>query len=254
MTTCIQRSLVDTHFRGEISPKDERRMREHLGECAACKSHYRKRQLLAKMDPEAASPEDRLAKGLGFTTERTEQKRGSLVSWPMVVSALAVAAALVFVLRSPRDEGFHARGPSTLNTDAASESSIGIYRVSDRKPLSSGSSFRRDDELAFSYANTSHKPYVMIFGVDEGDRVYWFYPAWTDESENPMAVKTDPVQVSAVFPEAIKHGFQGSKLTIHGLFLDDPQTVRDVEAALRDRRLRGMQGAIDQTTSFEVTR
>jgi hypothetical protein len=95
---------------------------------------------------------------------------------------------------------------------------------------------------------------MMIFGVDEGDRVYWFYPAWTDESENPMAVKTDPGRGTVALPEAIKHPFQGSKLTVHGLFLETPQTVRDVEAALRDHRLDGMPGAVDQKTTFEVTR
>jgi hypothetical protein len=128
--------------------------------------------------------------------------------------------------------------------------------VSDRTLLSADSSvgLKRDDELAFSYDNASHKPYVMIFGVDEGGRVYWFYPAWTDESENPMAVKTDPNRISQQLPEAIKHRYAGSRLTVHGLFLDQPLTVRDVEAALRDHRLAGMQGALDQTTTFEVTR
>jgi hypothetical protein len=242
MTTCIERALVDSHFRGEISPNDERRMRSHLTDCAPCKSHYRRRQILAQLDPEAPSPEERLARGLELGA------KPSKLLWPMLVSALACAAALIFVLRAPTDDGFRARG----SIDASS--TISVYRVSDRTLLSTSGSFRRDDELAFTYDNASHKPYMMIFGVDEGDRVYWFYPAWTDESENPMAVKTDPGRGTVALPEAIKHPFQGSKLTVHGLFLETPQTVRDVEAALRDHRLDGMPGAVDQKTTFEVTR
>jgi hypothetical protein len=244
MTTCIERALVDSHFRGEISAKDERRMRSHLTDCGTCQSHYRRRQILAQLDPEAPTPEERLAKGLGLGAERSK------LLWPMLVSALACAAALVFVLRAPSDDGFRARG--SLNSSASTESTISVYRVSDRTVLSTSGSFHRDDELAFTYDNTSHEPYVMIFGVDEHDRVYWFYPAWTDESENPMAVKTDPGRVTVALPEAIKHPFEGSKLTVHGLFLDTPRTVRDVEAALRDHQLGGMPGAIDRTTTFEV--
>lgn len=251
MTHCIERPLVDSHFRGELRPGNERRMRAHLSECASCKAHYRRRQILAEVDPGAPSPEDRLARGLGLEVAPLGPSR---LFWPMLASALAVAAALVFVLRSPQDDGFHARGSIPPSASARSASTVGVYRVSDRTLLSASGAVRRDDELAFSYDNVAGQPYVMIFGVDEGGRVYWFYPAWTDESENPMAVKTDPGRTTVALPEAIKHPFQGARLTIHGLFLDTPLTVRDVEAALRDRRLDGMQGAHDQTTTFEVIR
>lgn len=256
MSTCIERALIDAHFRGDISSKDERRLREHLTDCSACQAHYRRRQILAQLDPEAPAPEERLAKGLGLTYEadrENEEQESSKLLWPMIASALAVAAALIFVLRSPHDDGFRSRGSiGTTEAIGQAASTISVYRVSDRTLLSTSGSFRRDDELAFSYDNASHKPYVMIFGVDEKGRVYWFYPAWTDESENPMALKTDPEATSVALPEAIKHRFQGSNLTVHGLFLENPLTVRDVEAALRDHRLSTMQGAVDRTTTFEV--
>lgn len=174
MSTCIERALVDSHFRGDISANDERRMREHLTDCAACRAHYRRRQLLAELDPEAPSPEARLAKGLGLSIDAPAGDAGpSRLFWPMIASAVAVAAALVVVLRSPSDDGFRARG-SLSPADATIISSIAVYRVSDRTLLSTSGAFRSDDELAFSYDNASQRPYVMIFGVDESDRVYWF--------------------------------------------------------------------------------
>lgn len=252
MTTCTERDLIDAHFGGDVTVSDERCMRAHITDCAFCKAHYRKRQIFASLDPEAPSLEERLARGLGLANR--ERKRGlDKLPLPALTSILAVAAVLFFVVRSPNDDGFRSRGSVAM----ADTSTISVYRVSDRTLLSATNTLNQDDELAFSYDNASRKPYLMIFGVDEDGRVYWFYPAWTDESENPMAVKTDPGRVLEQLPEAIKHPFAGSHLTVHGLFLDNPLTVRDVEAALRDKRLdrtRAAVGGIDQTTTFEVIR
>ena len=247
MNTCIERSLVDSHFRGEISPPDERRMRAHITDCASCKSHYRKRQLLSKIDPEAMIAEARIGSGLGLN--ETKPRR---MAWPMVVSALALAAVLLLVLRpkAPVDDGFRARGPITASTVPT----ISVMKVSDRALLSASGSIRANDELAFTYDNPSHKPYLMIFGVDEAGRVYWFYPAWTNESENPTAVKTDPDRTVATLPEAIKHPLGGAKLTVHGLFLDQPLTVREVEALLHGPTLTAIPQAVDQNFTFEVLR
>lgn len=253
MSTCIERALVDAHFRGAITPTAERRLRAHVTDCAACKKHYRRHQLLASLDPEASSPEDRLARGLGFSAPAAPQRRLSK-HLALAASALALAALLFFVVRSPepKDDGFTARGSVAASTSATP--SVSVYRVRDRTLLSATTSIEHDDELAFAYANPTHKPYLMIFGVDETGRVYWFYPAWNAEAENPMAFKMDPAHVTQQLPEAIRHPFAGARLTIHGLFLDAPLTVRDVEAALRAHRLDGMPGAVDHTTTFEVTR
>jgi hypothetical protein len=240
---CIERALIDSHFRGSIAPGDERRMRTHVTDCDACKVHYRKRQILAQLDPEAPSPEDRIAKALFATPARRR------VPWPLIAGIVAAAAILLLFVR-PKDDGFTPRGSVT----SLPAEGIGVYRVQDHALVSTTNSLRADDELAFSYENPQHKPYLMIFGVDEGGRVYWFYPAWTNESENPSAVKTDPGAVTRRLPEAIKHPFAGSKLTIHGLFLDEPLTVREAEKALFENQLSGLNGAVDQQKTFEVAR
>ncbi|MBX3234088.1 MAG: zf-HC2 domain-containing protein [Labilithrix sp.] len=250
--TCADRTLVDAHFAGTIAPREERRMRAHLDGCDTCRARYRKRQILGQIDPQALVAEERVARGLGLRRPRVSKL-------PLVAAALAFAALLFFVVRpAPKDDGFTARGSVTGTTapsTPASTSTIAVYRAnadSGAVVLASGP-IGAGDELAFSYDNASDKAYLMIFGVDDGGRVYWFYPAWTSETDNPMSIAIEPGKRKEL-PDAVRHPIMGERLTIHGLFLDTPQTVRDVEAALRDRRLDALPGAVDHVTMFEVGR
>src|SRR4029079_4255923 len=56
------RVLIDAHFRGEVPPGGERRMRLHLVDCADCRAYYDRHLRLALVDPQAALPaNERLA-------------------------------------------------------------------------------------------------------------------------------------------------------------------------------------------------
>ncbi|WP_426756059.1 hypothetical protein [Myxococcus sp. Y35] len=64
--SCDLLPLVDSHFSGRIAPPDERRMREHLPDCAHCRERYERQLLLARLDPAAPDARTRLARGLGL--------------------------------------------------------------------------------------------------------------------------------------------------------------------------------------------
>ena len=66
MVRCSKRCLVDRHFEGRILPAEERGLRKHLADCANCTKYYERRLLLARLEPEALKPKQRLARGLGF--------------------------------------------------------------------------------------------------------------------------------------------------------------------------------------------
>lgn len=177
--------------------------------------------------------EERLARPLGL-------RRRTRPGW--VLPALALAAALLLFLRpTNRELGFHARGPGL-----ATSSRIAVYRV-DAGDLATR--IARDDELAFTYQNVEHKPYLMVYGVDEGGRVYWFYPEWTDAAADPAAVPIAMDDDVHTLTDAIRHPLVGSRLVVHGLFLDRPLTVSEVE-----RTLRAGQGApgTDHETALEI--
>ncbi|AKQ70159.1 hypothetical protein A176_007071 [Myxococcus hansupus] len=67
---CDLLPLVDRHFSARITPPDERRMREHLQDCAHCRERYERQLLLARLDPSAPDARTRLARGLGLEARR----------------------------------------------------------------------------------------------------------------------------------------------------------------------------------------
>jgi hypothetical protein len=230
--TCAEQRLVDAHFAGIIDPSEERTMRAHVVVCEACRRRYRRQLLVARLDPSAPSLEDRLARGLGFAPATSGSTVGARVRKLVpLVAAVAMAAAVLLVLR-PRPREPMARGtPAALTTEPLS-----IYRVDERgaAELASGV-VGRGDELAFAYRNLDDRPYLMVFALGEGGRVYWFHPAWSDERDRPAAVPIARDRLVHELPEAIRHRPTGDRLEVHALFLNEALTVQDVEAALRAR-------------------
>jgi len=249
MIPCPQRASIERHFDGTISPESEHVLREHLPVCAACHAHYERWLLLSRLDPEALSAETRILRGLGLG------RRPSVVR-PFGVAAaatlVAAAAALLFWIRAaPEPHGFTARGGGP----PAKVSRVFVYDVHPGKPAEIASeSVARGDELAFAYENGAAKNRLMIFGVDEHRHVYWFYPAWVNPSENPVAVPVERDERRHELPEAVRQDFDGSRLEIRSVFLDAPLTVAELEAMLRDHPVGPLPipGAVEATLPFAV--
>jgi hypothetical protein len=249
MTVCIERGRVDRHFEGTITPDGERAMREHLPECDACRAYYERWLLLSRLDPAAPPPETRIARGLGLPGSRSALLPFSIAGAATLVAA--AAAILLFVRSGSESIGFTARG----GTPRTAVSRVFIYDVQPGKPAAPASaSVARGDELAFAYENGAAKERLMIFGLDEHHHVYWFYPAWTSQADNPVAIPIEHDEVRHELPEAVRHDFDGSRLEIRSLFLDRPLSVTQVEAMLRQNPVGPLPipGAIETPTSFAV--
>lgn len=249
--SCSVRRPIDAHFEGTLDPAGERAMREHLPTCAACHAHYRRRLLLARLDPQALSAEDRLGRGLGLGARPAPRARVRLSWAAAAATGLAVAAAALWMLRTaPTDEGFAARGGGPVQ---ASSSALHVYRVNEAGPPSPLlDTLHAGDELAFAYENPEQKPYLMLFAVDELANVYWFYPAWTEASADPKAIAAKLEPGVHELPEGIKHRYAGSRLQLHTLLLDTPASVREVERALAAGAL-SWPGAVDHVRSLQVS-
>lgn len=266
-STCAEAALVDAHFAGTISPANEARMRAHLGSCEACHRRYRRRQLLAKLDPAALAPEERIARGLGIMGERgdatrpAERVRG-LGRWPLIAGGLAIAAAALLYLRAapPRDNGFTARGGgSGPGATTASGPIVRVFHTSKGGlPTLATGSLRHDDELAFSYENPTRRDRLMIFGLDEHGHVFWYQPAWTDAATDPHALPATTDGARHELREAVAHELDGATLEIHALFLDRDMTAKQLESALAGRRAPtgalDLPGATDHVIRFTVVR
>ena len=242
MTTCIEKPLVDAHFEGTISPAGETRLRAHLPTCASCTEYYERRVLLARLDPGALSVEERLARGLGLPArgagapnERDEDLGASGRRAPLgklgLLGLVAAAALLLlwFASRKPHGDEFAARGGPPRTAPY-----VRVYRATKGgvpEPLVGP--MRRDDELAFAYESVAGKERLMVLGLDEHGHVYWFHPAWTDESADPEAVPAATSPELHPLREAISHDFDGRTLEIHALFSSTTSTARTVRSVER---------------------
>src|SRR4051794_15456619 len=116
------RTLIAQHFRARITPTGERTMRTHLAECAACRAHYERHLMLAKLDPSVAKLEDRLAQGLGLASPR------STPTGPILLMGLAFVVSVIFFFvpaRALKTPAFEARGISSPRPGAE----LFIFRV-----------------------------------------------------------------------------------------------------------------------------
>lgn len=245
MNICLERGLVDAHFEGRISPKDERSMRAHVTTCSRCSKHYERHLLLAELDPTALTPEDRIARGLGLDSPAPAASKLKLVA-----TVFAIAAAIFLVLRFSGALVQKDTSEIASRGGLQTRSTIGVYRIAKTNEQLT-TTMSREDELAFTYDNGADKTHLMIFGVDEGGRVYWFYPAWTSETDEPTAIPIEKGHGRHELLEAIKHRYQGSRLTVHGLFLDRAMTVREVESLLKKGSL-DVPGAVDEVIILEI--
>lgn len=236
MTTCIEKALVDAHFQGRITPKDEARLRAHLPTCASCTDYYERRALLASLDPTALSLEERLGRGLGLVAERAEATPPRLTRARLVGLALVAAAAIVLLVllgRKRPDDGFASRG-----APAEGPPYVRVYTSAGGPPtpLEGAGPVRRDAELGFAYESVEGKGQLMIFGVDEHGHVFWYHPAWNDPKDDPTSIGVEVTPGLHPLREAIAHDLDGRTLEIHALFSSAPRTVKSVEGALAGRR------------------
>lgn len=234
------RRLIDRHFAGRLDPAAERALRATLPEHAAARAYYERHQLLARLDPRALTPEQRLARGLGLAPARPPAR--PLLLWG--AASAAAAAGLVALLvghglpvaTPDRDERAHTEraGAFSPRGAAATLPALEIFTVTaGTRSAPVSDSIAPGVELGFAYRNPRQWPYLLLFALDAERRVYWFYPAWTDPQANPAAVPIDKRPGLHELGEAIAHDFRGPTLALHALFSDRPLTVRAIEAALR---------------------
>lgn len=219
MTACPMRPLIDRHFAGRIRPPEEARMREHLPSCERCERCYERHLLLAKLDPNAMSAQERIGAALGLWAPK---RRGSVAT----AAVIAMAACFALFLLRPHDRAleFQARG-------APSEPRVWVYRVAPgAKPVQLGEVMSASDELAFAVDNVGEARRLLIFGVDEHRHVYWYHPAWVEATATPTAVPAPAGRHE--LPEAVSHQLDGSVLTLYAVFTSDSVTVREVERDL----------------------
>jgi hypothetical protein len=218
---------IDAYFAGRLSPRDERRMRDHVGDCARCRRRYERHMLMAQLDPEALDARERIGRGLGVLVRPQPMRQ-------VAIGLLAAAAvvALVTALRpaaSPALGEFAARG---LGRPAGAPS-LEVYHSQPEQSFEpAAGAIRRGDELAFAYTNEANFAFLAVCGVDEHGHVYWYHPAWTTPAEDPESIRIEGGPRLRELPEAISQTLDSRELRIVAAFSSRPLHVREMERLL----------------------
>ena len=167
--------------------------------------------------------------------------------WPPRYLGLAAAAVVALALsvvflrdgsKTSRGEadGFRAKSAAGHTDPRSRWIALNVFRLSgNAEPEPLGETLRVEDGLLFSYSNLGPEPFsrLMIFAVDATGRIYWYYPAFLDERDDPKGIAIEKGASRAPLHEVIAHPYREGALAIFGLFSDDPLTVSEVEAAVR---------------------
>lgn len=99
-------------------------------------------------------------------------------------------------------------------------------------PVSENVSSR--DAIAVAYKDNSETPfkYLMVLAVDHSGSIYWYYPAYTDESEDPASIEIEDEPDLQFLPDAVTHDLPTGPLTFFGIFSMTPLHVHAVESLL----------------------
>jgi hypothetical protein len=235
---------IERHFAGASTPTSDRRLFRHMKTCTGCRDRYRTLALLEELEGGGA---ERARARLGRGLFQPATPRPALVSAGLAV-AFACAALVVSVGRMPSP--FHRGGGAEFAARGgvpafdAPQPSLAIYRVP-RDPSRpellatadtqrAGSLVHAGESLAFSYVNPPAvgASFVMIFARDAEGRVFWFWPAWENASDDPQSLAISQGTNSVELREAVRHELRPGALTIVGLFTPHPLHVHEVEAAI----------------------
>ena len=263
MKRADQLSYVDLakYAEGEVTASEAEEMAERLSkEPRNRRKLARINRAIAHLRPDETLDDIDIYTGihqrLAETSFRSESHRRAIPFRRIGLAAAAVTAILlpaILFLKGPpspaeNTAGFRAKSAKKHVDNRSRWIALNVFRLSGNEAAEQvASTLHAKDGLLFSYTNLGPKPFsrLMVFAVDHARRVYWYYPAYLDERDDPKGISIAKGVSRAGLREVIAHPYREGALTIFGLFSDGPLTVSAVEAAVR-------QGIAD-SEGFEAT-
>jgi len=236
----LEQSELLQYLEGEVSAARAREIATQLGWCQV--SQQRLTELNQLLEQVAAPPAELVELDLVADVQRAIDRQHATAGmaggrarqrwlYGGVATALAMAAGLLLALwLRPAGDGFATKGGSVQTAERWA--GIKVWRVDRSGAVAAlGTTMQADDALLFSYSNSGPDPfgYLMIFGVDQRGRVFWYHPAFTDAATDPAALPIQGGQVDVELTEQVRHELGTGRLTLYGLFTRQPLGVKIVE-------------------------
>lgn len=242
-THIFARQWLVKHAGGLLPSSQQRQLFRHMEVCGECHALYTAQLWTEQRGPEAVQERRaRLERSLFGQADpdpalQTIRRR----TWALTGAASTCVALLFILARFWSGGAFQDKGNS--QDELSRYVSITAYRRTvsgEFAPV--GGTIEGTDQLAFAYSNMSDRglDHLLLFGADESGTIYWYYPAWTDSSQNPAAF---PIGrgVGVELPEQVGHQYRGGRLRIFALFCDRADlTVRHIEGTVQTLRQRGV--------------
>jgi hypothetical protein len=173
--------------------------------------------------------------GRATADKTTIPTRRRLAPVLLPAAAVAVVALIVFsmiLFRTDDSDGFRVRSGSVVEEDRWV--SLEIFRTTEGGYEPVEAAIHPDDALAFAYTNRfpERLGYLMVFGVDEGGGIYWYYPAHLREGENPSSIRLGMSPQRAELPEEIRHRLRPGLIRVVALFSAEALDVNAVEKSV----------------------
>ena len=246
---CLKESEALAYVCGEIGAAERECIAAHVKECDTCRHLLADCQRIA--DDLSAQPGEFDDPSLtGDIMTLIDMGRAEPTALPTMVAkqrllipiAAAAAVALIVVtgtlltLPSPKTDrgmtGITARGRDSTLDDWVS---LELYRRDEQdrevRYLPIGDRIPPSAAVAVAYRDRSTDPfaYLMVFAVDHKGGIHWYYPAFSDDRENPVSITT-PRTRQATLPDEVVHRLPEGPLTFFGLFSQTPLSVGEVES------------------------
>jgi hypothetical protein len=185
---------------------------------------------------ESPVPVENLMPGIQARLDRPSLPRPRAVGRNrLLAGVLATAACVVLsVAWLSRPEEFRPKGRAGAPSDWAVVHPSVV--TAGQLPAPLGARLHVHDSLLFAYGNAGAAPFshLLVFAVDSSNRVFWYYPAWTNEADDPEALAISRTEHLIELREQISHELQPGRLVLFTVFARRPVRVSEVERALRD--------------------
>ncbi len=234
---CVSEKDLFGYVAGTLSPEFHQEVQKHFTECRSCAHAFGELSSISGLlasDPDefkdSAFADDVITLvRLGRAKSSQELVARNWLWWfTPAASALAVVLLLVLWMQPSlvRNE-FQTRGAKE-NPDRWV--SIKVFRSTGSGYQPAGKSMASGDALAFTYENRSDDyGFLMVFAVDANGEVYWYFPAFTRQSDNPQSVAIRSGAGQVQLPYEVRHDFPPGKMRLFAVFTKDPLRVKEIE-------------------------
>ncbi|MBW1809652.1 MAG: hypothetical protein JRJ87_15765 [Deltaproteobacteria bacterium] len=260
---CATEKELLQHLANSLPGQQAELLEQHLTSCQHCsKAHAEFAAMTRRLAPDSGEFDDpelvddvmtlvRLGRA---NPERLSPAKPVRRAWLLAGSAACLSAALVFFLwpAATQDESTRIRTRGGLSSDTDRWVSLKVLRATEEGYQQVSRKISSDDALAFVYDNRleSQHDYLMVLGVSERGRVYWYYPAYQQAGQNPQSIRIEKSKWSVQLPDQVRHQLNPGRLRIFALFTRQALDVEMVESIIK--RDLEKQGSLAQLERLNI--